>query len=342
MPETKLPSIRYRVLDQCFSDFTRTYRIDDLHKACNKVLADHLGELPDTVVVSMRTIQDDIAFMQLENSYNIPLEIVKAPEDKRINYYRYSDQNFSINKQPLSQQDAEVIRNAVETILLFKGRPQFDWIESASTLIKSWTIQQDQKLPTLIFDENKDLQGTQYIQPLFHATRARASIKLQYKPFNKPTENHTISPYLLKQFNNRWFILCKSDQYEYLINLALDRIQSVEQEHSKFVEYPADSPEDFFEDIVGVTRNPQPIEKNEILAHADLYPYLETKPIHSSQTPIQRQSNDQWKKITVDIIPNYEFYSLILSHGSRIKIVGPEKVKQDFMKIVSQTYSQYF
>jgi predicted DNA-binding transcriptional regulator YafY len=342
MPDTKLPSIRYRVLDRCFSDFTRNYRIEDLHKACNKVLADHLGELPDTVVVSMRTIQDDIAFMQLENSYNIPLEIVKASDDKRKNYYRYSNREFSIKKQPLSQQDAELITNAIETILLFKGLPQFEWVENTSNLIRNFTIQQDQKLKAMVFDQNEYLSGKEHFQPLFYAVRNQTPLLLSYKPFDKPMEHHKISPYLLKQYNNRWFLLSRSDRYDYLINLALDRIQSVGEGSHKFLDYPEGSPEEFFDDIVGVTRNLQSIEKIEIIVRADLYPYLETKPIHSSQTTIHGQSDDQWKKITIDIIPNYEFYSIILSHGSRIKIMRSEKVKQDFMKIVNQTYSQYF
>jgi hypothetical protein len=38
MPKTRLATARYEVLDRCFSDQTRYYFIEDLHRAVNQEL----------------------------------------------------------------------------------------------------------------------------------------------------------------------------------------------------------------------------------------------------------------------------------------------------------------
>lgn len=80
-------------------------------------------------------------------------------------------------------------------------------------------------------------------------------MKINYKPFGKPEVLHFISPYLLKEYNNRWYILCKSNHFEHFTCLALDLIEQIEEAgHYEYLPYPAgDKPEDFFEDFIGVT-----------------------------------------------------------------------------------------
>ncbi|PZX45995.1 helix-turn-helix transcriptional regulator [Algoriphagus chordae] len=342
MSQSKQALVRYHALDKCFSDFNRFYRIDDLVVAVNRAVSDFEGDLYKPDYVSKRTVQEDIKYMRRERPYNIPLEEIFDSLDKRRKYFRYNEPGFSIKKLPMSKQDLDLIRGAMETLRTFKGLPKFEWIEEASARIDSWTSESDDKPPVILFDNNIDMKGKEHIQPLYHAIRNKSPLAIEYHPFDKQKEVHQISPYVLKQFNNRWFVLCKSNQHNFLINLALDRIEKIHQGKHQFEEYPEGSPEEFFDEIVGVTRKDKSAEKVEILVRSDLYPYLATKPIHYSQKKIQAESDAKWMKITLNIIPNYEFYSVILSHCPRIRVIGPEKVKQDFMNIVRETYSQYF
>lgn len=43
MATNKHATIRYNILDQCFSNSGRRYFIDDLVEACNKALYDYFG-----------------------------------------------------------------------------------------------------------------------------------------------------------------------------------------------------------------------------------------------------------------------------------------------------------
>lgn len=104
MSQTKLATIRYQTLDRCFSNWGRRYYIEDLISACNESLREYLGEDAE---VKRRQIFDDIRFMESESGWAVPLDHCR--DGKRI-YYRYSDKDFSINKRPMSPNEARQLR----------------------------------------------------------------------------------------------------------------------------------------------------------------------------------------------------------------------------------------
>lgn len=97
MPTNKNASLRYQVLDRCFSDFHRKYEISDLLDKVNDALMDLYG-----TEVSIRQIRDDIKYMRDRVTYNAPIKAYQY--DGKKCYYRYEDRDFSIillfDKQP--------------------------------------------------------------------------------------------------------------------------------------------------------------------------------------------------------------------------------------------------
>lgn len=67
MPTNKNAQLRYRILDRCFSDFHRTYSIEDLLDTVNESLMDLYGSQ-----VSIRQIREDIKYMRDRVTYNAP------------------------------------------------------------------------------------------------------------------------------------------------------------------------------------------------------------------------------------------------------------------------------
>ena len=121
MATNKHAVIRYQALDRCFSNFARRFYIEDLIEACNNAIYDFTGKEDG---IERRQLFDDIKFMESEAGYSIELDKVK---DGKKKYYRYSDKNFSINKQPLSLTEAEQLKDTIMMLNRFKGLPQFDW-----------------------------------------------------------------------------------------------------------------------------------------------------------------------------------------------------------------------
>ena len=92
--------------------------------------------------------------------------------------------------------------------------------------------------------------------------------------------NHLLHPYLLKQYNSRWYLIGGIDSDGFIVNFPLDRIEDIKVEPK--VKYKPCN-EDLslrFKDIVGVT-----LTKGEEFQYVTLwaddktFPYLETKHI---------------------------------------------------------------
>src|SRR5690606_38229782 len=88
----------------------------------------------------------------------------------------------------------------------------------------------------------------------------------------------------LKQYNNRWFAFgLNADNQIATWNLALDRIEAIEETNLKYRQSETDW-EDYFFDIVGVTRSEgAEIQEIKLNFSADVAPYVLTKPLHPSQ-----------------------------------------------------------
>ncbi|TFV94480.1 WYL domain-containing protein [Algoriphagus kandeliae] len=333
MPPDKNIGPRIRILDSLLQD-KKGYTIEQLLRKCNERL-----EQKDFPLISKRTLQKDL--LSIESDYDVEIVKEKDPGDKRSHYIRYADPEFSIYKIPLSPQDSSKIQAALDTILSIKGLPQFDWLHETSELMKKWTLDRENQQRSILLEENLNLDVSEKIHDLYSAIQNKQTLRIVYAPFGKEVEIHQVSPYLLKQFNNRWFLLSHSDQHDFLINLALDRMTDIAKSRKKFLPYPEEDPELFYENIIGVTRKPnEPIEIK-LAAKSDLFPYIRTKPIHKSQTQITAECTEDWKVFSIEIIPNYEFYSLILSHGPRIKVLSPTSVKEKLKELASSIIALY-
>ena len=108
MPANKNALIRYKTIDRCLRNRYRRWTIDDLTEACSDALYDMEGI---TKGVSLRTVQGDLQIMRSDKlGYNAPIEVY----DKI--YYRYADPDYSINEMPLTDDDCNLLQQAIELL----------------------------------------------------------------------------------------------------------------------------------------------------------------------------------------------------------------------------------
>ncbi len=337
MPRTKHFDIRLRILDSCLRNPQGQYDIEKLQAACAQALYEYDG----TMGISKKQIYEDLNYLSSEQGYQAPIKRYPIGKFPRKVFFTYEDKNFTISRQPLSKEDAQQLRETLLTLSRFKGLPQFDWIQELSVKLQKLIDTKTSNVPIISFDNNSRIKGLEWIDPLYHAILSKQSLVVSYTPFFQKEETHRISPYLIKEFNNRWFVLSKSDQKEFLINLALDRISKISPGNSPYQEMPFSSPESFFEPIIGVTNDlTVPIQEVVLSVEKTLFPYVQTKPIHPSQTlldPIDRE----WIRISLTIRTNYEFFSVILSHGPRIQILAPETTRNTLQTLIRHMGSLY-
>ena len=321
MSVNKNALIRYQVLDRCFRNTGRMYFWEDLLEECNKALMDFD---PNSEGIQRRQLFDDIRFMESEQGWSVPLARIRY--GRRV-YYRYEDLSFSINNQPLNDLEAEQIKSALQIFSRFSGTPQFEWVNEMIPMLESKFGLIERKNEVISFESNIDLKGLHFLTPLFNAIINERVLSVTYKDFKSPEPYKiTFHPYFLKQYNNRWFAFgLNSDNLATNWNLALDRIESLSETNLKYKPSETDW-EEYFYDLVGVTR-PEDTEIQEVILKftPEVAPYVMTKPLH----PSQKHKNDPTGlEVRIKVIPNFELERLVLSFGEQVKVISPQEFKE--------------
>ena len=326
--------IRYQVLDRCFRNSGRMYFWEDLLGECNKALIDFD---PKGEGIQRRQLFDDIRFMESEAGWSIPLGRIR--HGRKV-YYRYEDLTFSISNQPLNDSEAEQIKSAVQIFARFSGTPQFEWINEMIPMLESKFGLIERKSEIINFENNIDLKGLHFLTPLFNAIVNERVLIVKYKDF-KSSEPYEITfhPYYLKQYNNRWFVFgFNSDNQTPNWNLALDRMETLSETAQKYKQSETDW-EDYFYDLVGVTRpENSKLQEIRLMFSPEVAPYITTKPIH----PSQRHKNvSTGLEVKIQVIPNYELERLILSFGEQVHVISPQNFKEHISQRLKSAYNLY-
>lgn len=336
MPANKNALIRYKTIDNCLRNHYREWTLDDLVEACNEALLEYEG---DGKGVSVRTVQSDLQTMRSEKlGYNAPIEVY----DRK--YYRYADKDYSIMNMEMSQNDIAVMQEAVDLLRQFEDFKQFTEISDVvNKLQDKLAITRHSRKPIIHFDNVPDLKGLRLLSPLYNYISNRQSLRIKYKSFNAPTPSEfIICPHLLKEFRNRWFLFGSISSNLSLCNFPLDRIVSVEPADVSFRDNPDFDPEHFFNDVIGVSKHigstPRLIK---FWANAEQSMYIKTKPIHPSQKLIRQNPDDGSCIFRIEVVVNFEMYSVFMSYGPGIQILSPRYVREYIHDKLSEALAKY-
>lgn len=317
MPVSKNALIRYKTIDRCLQNHYRRWTLEDLIDACSDALYELEGRDEG---VSKRTVQLDL--QNLRKLYSAPIKVVDHK------YYVYEDQDFSITESPLSEEDVKQMAEAVKVLQELSGFQEFSGMEGIMGRLEDVVhIARDKSRPVVFFEKNDRLKGLEFIRPLHKAILERHPVRMTYQSFRAKVPNSFIfHPYALKEFNNRWFIFGRRGKKD-IENLALDRIvELTETPDIPYVEDPSFIPEEWFSDMVGVTkfRSDKP-ERVLIWASPEEAPYISTKPLHSSQKIIEIRE-DGSTLFELNVIVNRELVRLLFGFAEGIKVLTPRKL----------------
>lgn len=335
MATNKNASIRYQALDRCFRNPGRKYFWQDLLEACNDALYEFNGEKSS---ISRRQLFDDIKYMESEQGWSIPLE--RHKDGKRV-YYRYDDLDFSINNQPLNEEEVRQLRETILTLERLEGFPQLEWLkELRPRLEQAFQLDASQE-PVMEYESNPYLKGLSYLANVFQAIQYKKVLRVKYKAFHKSeAEEHVLHPYYLKQYNSRWFALGFNPQFDNLSIFPLDRLEEIKETNLDYIENQSTNFQEYFEDVIGVTKpKDAQIEVIKIKCAAQLVPYVQTKPIHGSQKVSER--HEEYTIFQLELIPNYEFYQLMKSFGADMEVLRPANVREKLAKELQEAARQY-
>lgn len=330
MSSNKNALIRYKTLDKCLKNKYRKYTLEDLIDECSEALFEFEGK---ESYVSKRTVQLDLQNMRSEKfGYEAPIEVY----DRK--YYRYSDPDYSIHNISVNESDLKAMNNAVQILKQFKDFSMFKEMNGVIQKLEDSIHAKNQK-SIIHLDKNEQLKGLEHIDILYESILNKKVLKILYKSFTaRESTVFTVHPQLLKEYNNRWFLIClyKGSMY----NLALDRMEKIEtDEKAEYIDKDLDGDE-YFKDIVGVTVSETMKPKNVVFfVDSSNAPYVKTKPFHKSQEIVSETEEGTVFKICVQI--NYELERLLLGFGDCLIVHKPRKLRlklQDKFKAGNKNY----
>ncbi len=336
MPTNKNAAIRYQALDKCFRDFRHRYYIDDLIDACEEALYYYNG----IGGVSRRQIFEDIKFMESDTGWSIPLE--RKKDGKKV-YYRYAQSDFSINKQPLTDEEAQQLQTVILTLSRFRGLPSNEWVEEVISNLE-WRFNLKGKNENIIgFEQNLNLKGLEYLSDIIDATSNHQPLRIEYHNYKNGGRDisYIVHPYYVKQYNNRWFLFGLDDKRKEISNLALDRIKSIQVASDiAFIPNEIIDFEHYFDDVVGVSIPKDDVEKDTIALRFTeaRFPYVTSKPIHKSQKVV----NEEERIISLDVKPTRELEQQILSFGPDVEVLSPVAFRVQIAEKIADNDKKYF
>lgn len=349
MPQNKNALTRYALLDRLLSNHRKAYSIQDL----TDYLADELpnfGQEP----VSKRCVEKDILYLEFDSPFNVEFERYKiiAPTKSGDGSYmkpciRYADPSFSIFKKPLSEDELSLLASVLSTLGSFKGQPNFEWLDA---LAQKLNIEEH---PEIISMSKNIEDNSTLLAELFAAISSKAVINLHYHTFDSDEiKSVTLSPYLLKEYNCRWYLLASPFDSDRVLNFALDRI--VGFDYAKGLTFKP-AIEDFterYEDIIGITYyDNKPVEEIIFWVSKTTSPYIITKPIHGSMRHLKGSKADvlrtnypsipQGEFFSIECIENYELIRELTTYGANLIVLSPSHISDKVAKIATEMSELY-
>ena len=336
MPVDKQVIQRYKILDKCF------------RSAEGMTYLELLDTLEDNgIKVDKRTIQNDMVVFGCE--YGAVFEPKLKRGRERL--FRYSDTNQSIFAKRLSEEEKGIISRIVEKLRVHDDIPHYQWmIYILDGLVN---LEDYEDIGRHIeFQNNLSLAGSDLFSTLMEACMNEYAISFSYKPYKAPAVIKFVFPYLLKQYNDRWFLIAKDYEAQKLFIYALDRV--VEDTIKKVPAMEYEEPDwkyldNSLSNLVGISgafndENDErtPIADVRIRVSRSRIPYIETKPILQWQE-IENEDNEAGTSILSlpGIRINKELESLILSFGPDVEVIEPVSLRERIKAKLGYTIKHY-
>lgn len=322
------------------------------YKQIDRILRSTPDGLPLDVLLerlnSSLSFENQIKRRQLQYDLDALKDLYGAPivNKKGARRIKYEDSSYSI----ITHEMKESLRSMKEQLENVELNPRLLWLQNLILMLQDTYFTNEMAMEAIDFGDNLEYKNSSRVHEFFSYILNKQVLELSYSAgFGRP-KRIVIHPYFIRQYNNRWFLFGWNEKAEIeakpasgILNLPLDRIDDVRTIVGAYREVSVqdlrDFKEDYFGDIVGVTRvDTEPSiplvlrfdfntgdEKKDYSSKRDFY-YLKTKPFYpyitfSSEEFIKKNGYAEAK---MDIIPNKELEGMLLRYADTAKIIGPK------------------
>ncbi|WP_228412689.1 helix-turn-helix transcriptional regulator [Chryseobacterium sp. SC28] len=187
----------------------------------------------------------------------------------------------------------------------------------------------------ILLFEKRQASGLHHLEGLIRAIKNSKTITFNYtKHWEGIPKKKVVEPYALKEFKNRWYLLANEVDGKdfFLKTFGLDRISDLELNSKTFKKLDTDI-DALFKNSFGIISTLD--QKPETIVLSFDYEqgkFVKSLPLHHSQKVLV--DNDSEYRIELTLFPTYDFYQELLAHTGRMKILSPESVKAEYLKLI--------
>ncbi len=205
-----------------------------------------------------------------------------------------------------------------------------------STLTVNTVLSDSASLRNRILLENVPA-GEEYLQTIILALKTNRRLTITYQRFGCDSYVKTVSPYALKLFHQRWYILTYTGRH--MATYALDRMLSLEISDETFEMPKGFSPEDYFAEYYGITTDDTPMAHVVIRTYGNVPNYLRTLPLHASQREIKH--TDEFTDFSFDIRPSVDFVLELMSYTDGLEVLEPMELRRKISNTLQASLERY-
>lgn len=177
-------------------------------------------------------------------------------KDLRTKLFRYQDPHFSIIPYlTCGMTDSEYSRlvKAIEKLKCCLSDQTYEEIRFA--VLSRAESDYGKGTQCVEYEDNIRLKGRQFRPTIYNAIKDRQILHVKYKTFKGVEYEYDFHPYLLKQYNDRWFAFgFHPDDGNRYFNVPLDRLMTDPIPVGHYEEAIPANYSQHFDSIVGVTR----------------------------------------------------------------------------------------
>jgi proteasome accessory factor B len=273
--------------------------------------------------------------------------------EHQADYLQLQDDSLNIgfSKRTL-QRDIREIRNLwgvdIEYSAANKGyfisqgemeQMNFQRMIEAFDMFHSLNLSRD--IAPFIYLEKRKPQGTENLYGLLHAIKNKLRIRFSYQKYwEDKIGQRTAEPYGLKEFKSRWYLMAKDLKDDKVKSFALDRLTSLEISQDAFTPPKDYDIEDNYRYSFGII-NPDDEPPQEIVLSFDAFQgkYIKSLPLHDTQQVLV--DNDEELQIRLKLRVTHDLIMELLSYGSTMKVLKPEKLIAEIKQAHKEAYEQY-
>lgn len=205
-----------------------------------------------------------------------------------------------------------------------------------STLTVNTVLSDSASLRNRILLENVPA-GEEYLQTIILALKTNRRLTITYQRFGCDSYVKTVSPYALKLFHQRWYILTYTGRH--MATYALDRMLSLEISDETFEMPKGFSPEDYFAEYYGITTDDTPMAHVVIRTYGNVPNYLRTLPLHASQREIKH--TDEFTDFSFDIRPSVDFVLELMSYTDGLEVLELMELRRKISNTLQASLERY-